>query len=404
MRITSLIASFFVALILLGCGGGGGGSNSNTGSKNLSSGTSPNSVSVYVDGGPIHNINMPFVTVRICAPGTSSCQDIDHVLVDTGSWGLRLVSSAVDPTLASALPAVQNSSGQALAECMQFVSSNTWGSVKQADVLLAGETASDIPIEIIGDPAYAVPAACNASGANVGTVADLGANGILGVGPFNEDCGQNCVNNSNNMIYYACSGSSCSPAITETTSQQVRNPAYAFAVDNNGVILNLPAVPLGGAQTVTGSLIFGIGTQANNALTAANVLTADAEGNIRTTYNSRTYSSFLDSGSNGFFIPDSTIPSCTRSTGFYCPLATLTLSAINQGSTGSTAPSTVSFNLENTDNLLNAHPTFFAYSTVGGYSSSSMFDWGLPFFYGREVYTAFNGRSTPAGNGPYFAY
>jgi hypothetical protein len=30
--------------------------------------------------------------------------------------------------------------------------------------------------------------------------------------------------------------------------------------------------------------------------------------------------------------------------------------------------------------------------------------WGLPFFYGRAVYTAIDGRSTPGGNGPYYAF
>ncbi|MBS1228286.1 MAG: hypothetical protein H6R17_1563 [Proteobacteria bacterium] len=32
------------------------------------------------------------------------------------------------------------------------------------------------------------------------------------------------------------------------------------------------------------------------------------------------------------------------------------------------------------------------------------FDWGLPFFFGRRVFTAIEGRSTPGGNGPYVAY
>jgi hypothetical protein len=32
------------------------------------------------------------------------------------------------------------------------------------------------------------------------------------------------------------------------------------------------------------------------------------------------------------------------------------------------------------------------------------FDWGLPFFYGRTVYTAIENQSTPAGVGPYFAF
>lgn len=32
------------------------------------------------------------------------------------------------------------------------------------------------------------------------------------------------------------------------------------------------------------------------------------------------------------------------------------------------------------------------------------FAWGFPFFFGRSVYTGIDGRSTPAGNGPYYAY
>jgi hypothetical protein len=32
------------------------------------------------------------------------------------------------------------------------------------------------------------------------------------------------------------------------------------------------------------------------------------------------------------------------------------------------------------------------------------FDWGLPFFFGRTVFTAMSAAMTPAGLGPYFAY
>ena len=50
---------------------------------------------VVVDSGPTLN-GQPigandelFTTVTICVPGTTTCQSIDHVLVDTGSSGLR---------------------------------------------------------------------------------------------------------------------------------------------------------------------------------------------------------------------------------------------------------------------------------------------------------------------------
>jgi hypothetical protein len=32
------------------------------------------------------------------------------------------------------------------------------------------------------------------------------------------------------------------------------------------------------------------------------------------------------------------------------------------------------------------------------------FDWGLPFFFGRTIYTAIENQSTPAGAGPYVAF
>jgi hypothetical protein len=37
-------------------------------------------------------------------------------------------------------------------------------------------------------------------------------------------------------------------------------------------------------------------------------------------------------------------------------------------------------------------------------ASSSSFDWGLPFFYGRRVATAIEGAATSVGTGPYIAF
>ena len=35
-------------------------------------------------------INKPCVSVTVCTPGTSTCQTIDDILLDTGSFGLRI--------------------------------------------------------------------------------------------------------------------------------------------------------------------------------------------------------------------------------------------------------------------------------------------------------------------------
>ena len=59
-----------------------------------------------------------------------------------------------------------------------------------------------------------------------------------------------------------------------TAAQQVPNPVSLFTStgDDNGVLIQLPSVPNGGsAPPLNGSLIFGIGTESNNALGSATV-------------------------------------------------------------------------------------------------------------------------------------
>lgn len=188
---------------------------------------------------------------------------------------------------------------------------------------------------------------------------------------------------------------------------QLQHPVSMFAVNNNGVIIELPSVPDAGAASVSGSLVFGIGTQANNAIGTATVIGVDSgTANFTTVYNSASYrASFFDSGSNGFFFADAGIPVCTEpfTAGFYCPPATRNLSATMQGRNGSSA--SVNFSVANTTALVTGNPGFTAFGNLGAPQFvANSFDWGLPFYYGRSVYTAIDGASTPAGPGPYVAF
>lgn len=45
----------------------------------------------------------------------------------------------------------------------------------------------------------------------------------------------------------------------------------------------------------------------------------------------------------------------------------------------------------------------FAFNDLAG-PIGNVVDLGLPLFYGRNIYTAIEGRATPAGPGPYYAY
>jgi hypothetical protein len=396
LRNLASLAVAGVLMLVAGCGGGGGG------------GTTPvldaNMQTVVVGPGPTNNVNLLFTTVTICAPGSASnCQTIDHVLVDTGSSGLRVVSSQLSPSLA--LQQQTDPGGNPIAVCGQFVDGYTWGPVKIADVRMAGELAGSVPIQVMGDPAFsAVPADCSSTGPAEDTAQALGANGLLGLSVFQEDCGIVCENNLIVGAYYACPFSGCQPA-REARSQQLQNPVGMFPTDNNGVIIAMPAIPQNGAFGASGLLIFGIGTRSNNGLGNAQVIPVDPiSGTFSTTLNaSVTYSeSFIDSGSNGFYFSLTGLPACGSDPVFHCPTTTQTFSASNQGISG--PASNVTFQVANADALFSSHPGFFAFNDLAGIGSNGTFDWGLPFFYGRNIYTAMEGRSTPAGAGPFVAY
>ena len=400
-------------------------------------GSATNVLPIVVNGGLFAStspyLNAAFTSVQICVPGTSTCQTIDNVLVDTGSSGLRLLASQITIPLQP----LTDSSGNTLNNCVNFLDgSYLWGLVEAADIVLAGEVASTTSIQSIGDPAagtFTVPSNCSTggTGTNEDTQARLGANGILGVGPEPFDCGTICDplagGSPPEPFYYLCSSTSCSPSFVScgtlcgdgAANQQVTNAVFNFPADNNGVIVELPAVT-DVAVTVTGNLIFGIGTQSNNALpSTATVLNLNlAVGDVFTTnFNSEALtSSFIDSGSNGIFFPDGlpgSLSVCSSDASWYCPNTTTSLSATNVGATGSPS-NTVNFSVDNFETVTAANPGDFAFSNLAGplgsgaCSSSNMtacsFDWGLPFFYGRHVFTAIDGTTVGTTSGPFFAY
>ncbi|MGH9417780.1 MAG: DUF3443 family protein, partial [Terriglobales bacterium] len=364
-RASAMAALALAAGVAVSCGGGGGGSNNNGGGDG-----SPvaNTVPVVSNLG-INNdyADGVFTSVTVCAPGTSNCQTIDNVLVDTGSYGLRLLGSQVNLPLQVS----KDANGDPLAECLQLSSSFSWGPVATADVQLAGETASNVPVQLLGQSGFAAPpGSCSNTGVpEADSQATLDANGILGIGVFRYDCGDGCTPPQSSIppIYYGCPSSGCSPVLV-SLSQEVQNPVALFAQDNNGVVLTFPQVPSLGALSVNGTLTFGIGTQSDNSLGSATVLAADNTGSFNTSFNSTTYSgSILDSGSNAvYFLDDTTlnIPLCASpNDGFYCPTSTVSYSATNTGASG-TASAAAQWQVANALTLFNTGNA--AFSNLGG--------------------------------------
>jgi hypothetical protein len=325
--------------------------------------------------------------------------------VDTGSYGLRLVSEV----LTLSLPVATAASGGALVECTEFVDGYSWGPVAQVDLKISGESAHAVPVQLIGDSRYpTAPSDCSSGApAAENTVATFGANGILGIGPFTSDCGEFCTASvTEPIIYYACSTESNCAGTTVPEASQVPNPVTLLATDNNGTIITLPSAPSAGTTTLTGSLIFGIDTESNNASgteTVVPVATTGADaGYITTIFNGTTLpESFIDSGSNAYFFTDSDLSPCTDSgfSGFYCPANTTSLSGEMQLASGT---SSVDFDVGNAEQI---NAKYLVYPGVAGTNANpESFDWGLPFFYGRRVATAIDGSTTKVGSGPYIAY
>lgn len=430
--------TFFLA-ILLACSGfaaGCGSSNVSSNSSSTVTTSGDNVLSISVNGGPEENVangyiypNAAFASATICAPGsTSNCTTIDDLLVDTGSTGLRVFDSEVSSLN---LPAASASNGSAAYDCISFVDgAYLWGPVQQADVTLGSETASNVPIQVISNSNTDIPSSCsNGSNENDNTAALLGANGILGVGSEPTDCyyeGASACSPTSGLTsppypaYYTCSGSSCSPAFI-AQANQVANPVALFAKDNNGVIVELPSASSPTA-TLNGSLVFGIGTESNNALPSSDAVFTLVCDAFTTVFDGQTFGvtdtatcagpySFIDSGSNAYYFPNvPNITECSSSSGlsgWYCPNTTQNYSATNEGQDG-TSKST-SFSVANTEDLLlNASTASDAVQpTLGGLNPTGYgFDWGLPFFYGVNVYSSIDGQSMPSGApaAPWWAY
>jgi hypothetical protein len=226
--------------------------------------------------------------------------------------------------------------------------------------------------------------------------------------------------NVNPYPYILCSGSgtsSCSLSIVPLQFQPW-NPISAFSsADTNGAVLQLPSVPAAGTTSVDGTLIFGIGTDNNNAIPGnANVYELDLNGNFPSlVYNGVTYTSasFLDSGSNSLFVSDpTTLTTATGvstincpDNGYYCPTSTLSLAITVSGANNVTSP-TETLNIANADTLLNS--TNAALSNLGATSggtnaATDSWDLGLPFFFGRTIFVGIAGTSTTYPNG-YWAF
>ena len=404
-------SALLAPILLSACIGG----NGTTAATNNSVPPTPNTLTVTVDSGPAAAtgaINHAYVTVKVCTAGSKTqCASIDHVLLDTGSWGLRLVGSVLAAGGVT-LSGETDAQGLAIQECVTFGGGQTWGPVALADVSLAGESAAKLPVQVMDDAGSGAPppATCGANGTLIDGVSGFNANGVLGIGVFAQDCGAGCVSAAAPLpIYYGCTAAGVCTAENAALSTQVTNPVAMFAADNNGIIVNLPNLQnANGDAAVQGEVIFGIATQTDNSLpaTGLTVLGANASGDFTATYNGGTtvLPALIDSGIDSFAFDDPSIAVCASGAfvGYYCPaVAPQTAFAVNSGVGVNNATNTVDFAIADPNTFVANAAAFIDLAGGGG---STTFTWGMPFFYGRKIYIGIDQRVAATYTGPYYAY
>jgi hypothetical protein len=131
-------------------------------------------------------------------------------------------------------------------------------------------------------------------------------------------------------------------------------------------------------------------------------------GNFTTIFDDTSFtdSGFLDLGSNAlYFDPVSSGlagTECADASFWYCPNANANFTAENEGFTNGTSGN-VTFTVADADAFID-NSADSSDAVINGLAGpfTGEFDWGLPFFYGVNVYTAIEGQS--AAGAPYVAY
>ena len=432
------LAAGAIVVLISACGGGGGSSSGSTPPANGGGTTPPpsgivspmgcgtvtstgtgNTTPVVVDGFPCavdgtagiaNSPQQPFISVKVCSPGsTTNCQIIDHIILDTGSTGLRIAASALQSTLkpGAGLPYYTASSpnGTNLTECETYVASYVYGPVVNVDVYIADESAKGTQMQVFGVSGFPVPSDPNGCSTGAGTetnsIVTFNGNGLLGVNFALFDGG---------VPYYDCAGATanCTPNINPNFLG-IPNIVSQFASNNNGVAISLPKLATTESDTpVVGTLMFGIGTQQNNTPQSGTLaIQNDAGGTFAVQVDGGSWTSaYIDSGTGISFFADTqnknltVCPSSSNFTGWYCPTSTqsVTLNYANFGSTSTLGTTTLSV----------ANPNYLtgnsiAFNNVAGTNSSqntinSEVALGLTTFFGHTNYFLFAGKTAPGTN------
>jgi hypothetical protein len=343
----------------------------------------PNVIPVRVDGSSPWK-NIPEISVTICVPGTTNCQTIPHIMVDTASTGLRVYAQAIHIPL----PRERDSQGNPIAECVW-----AFGYIKRADIALGGLKALNLPLQVLQSADPAMPSDCMP---DEPAYDPNSYNGMLGLSPSIHDV--------QTWNFYSCGSGGCTSA-SVSPEQMPQNPVSAFPTDNNGYAVKFPSVPAQGAESVSGSIIFGLDTRPNNQtpFVLNPIVPQETWGQFRVESNGKTYTSAFDTGTWQYNFPALGADVCTDAASLLCPASALQVHVKILDATGATVH-TPTLHVGNYDGLPAGNNAFNDIATTVSGSNDLML--GMPFFYGRTIYFAIEKQYTAQApwTGPWVAY
>jgi hypothetical protein len=286
----------------------------------------PNEVPISIGSGMNgYGINTMYVSITLCKDQTgTNCQTIDNIILDTGSFGLKINKSALPESFIASLTRVKTTNDETVYACNTFGSGYVFASEHYAVLQLAGDYSDNVIVQIIeNSPTAEIPDSCLAKGP-FDNFEDFGANGIIGVNPA-------LTLSNNTILLYRKDTNGIYVALTESEANSVpilnQNPLTSLHYNNNGFVIQIPPTLTNTNTNIHGNLVLGINTNVNNMITKNTNLIVASESSLSTVCNSgcfyskienpeSTIPAVFDSGTNSWVFISNNIPLCSYG---YCP-------------------------------------------------------------------------------------
>lgn len=383
-----LVVLGLLSIIIISCSSGSGGNATST----------PNQVPISIGSGLNGDgINTMYISLTVCANNSgTNCQTVDNIILDTGSFGVKINKSALPESFVLSLPRVTTNAGNEVYACNTFGSGYVFADEHYAVLNLAGTMTSNVILQAIeNSPTAEIPDSCTAKGP-FDDFANFGANGIIGINPAIT------LGNSSLLLYKNINGIYEPLTNAEESGLPVlnQNPLPSLATNNNGFVVSIPPVSQNTNTNVNGTLILGINTENNNKITAQTNLVVASESDLSVVCNSACFYSKItnpestipavfDSGTNGWVFMSNTLPQCDYG---YCPESpTIWTSSVYSYDFAANESYTISATIS-ADEVVNGQSLSFAVMPGWGYYNyNNQTLYGSPFFLGKNVYVVFPG-------------